>query len=225
MIKIQVMQNNLLELLHSGLDLLNISIDGISISQLIQYIDLLNIWNRKINLVSIKNLSDLIILHILDSLTIFKVIDIHSELKILDIGTGAGFPGMILKIASPPKNLTLVEKNPKKILFLKEVIRDLGLTGIVAINRDYTTLTGPDYSHGFDLAVSRAFSSKVAFFRNLSKFVKSDGALLIMAGPSLDSDSLKLEGFSRSACWEGFLPLSNQRRKIIKYSKSSSFGQ
>lgn len=225
MIKIQVMQNNLLELLHSGLEQLNISIEGNSVSQLIKYLELLTSWNRKVNLVSFKNLSDLIILHILDSLTIFKVIDIHSHLNILDIGTGAGLPGLVLKIASPHQNITLVEKNPKKILFLKEVIRDLGLTGIVAINRDYTTLTGPDYSHCFDLVVSRAFSSKVAFFRNLNKFISRDGAFIIMAGPSFHSDALKLDGFSRSTHWEGILPLSNQRRKIIKYSQVSSFGQ
>lgn len=214
------MQNNLLELLGSGVEELNISLNDKSISELIKYTERLTYWNTKVNLVSYKKISDLIILHILDSLTLLKILDHHSEAKIMDIGTGAGLPGMILKIAATTFNVTLVEKNPRKVLFLKEIIGVLGLTEIMVLNRDYNSLRYSRNDQKYDVVVSRAFSSKASFFRKLTHFINEAGSFIVMAGPSFEKSSLDVEGFCITNYWEGRLPHSNISRKLIKCSRT-----
>jgi 16S rRNA (guanine527-N7)-methyltransferase len=216
------MQSNLLEILESGAELLDIRLSHTAILNLMKYVDLLGSWNTRINLVSYKNPEDLVILHILDSLTLLKVIDCTQSLKILDIGTGAGLPGMVLKIAADQLDVTLVEKNAKRVLFLKETIRVLGLNSIIVINRDYDRLKNANHIEKYDMVMSRAFSSEPHFFMNLTHFVKDGGSFMVMGGPSWDRDFLKIEGFGITAHWEGNLPLSDKSRKVIRYSRIDS---
>ena len=214
------MKNNLLYLLRSGADQLEMTLTEKTEFNILNYIEILTYWNRRVNLVSYKNVSDLITLHILDSMTLFKVVPPETNLKIMDIGSGAGFPGIVLKIASEPKELTLVEKSPKRAAFLKEVVRKVGLKGVLVLNTDYNTLKNPEYSEDYDLVVSRAFSSKPVFFKDLTFFIKKNGSFIVMAGPSFESESLMIEGFSVTDYWEGKLPHTDKSRRIIKYSET-----
>lgn len=213
------MLNNILELLIYGANQLHIRLDEKAVSNFLKYTEILGIWNTKVNLVSYKNPSDLIIFHILDCLTLLKVIDTESQLKLMDVGSGAGFPGMVLKIAQERLDVTLVEKNPKRTLFLKETVRNLGLREIAVLNKDYNSLKNVSHFQKYDIVVSRAFSSKPVFFKNLTFFIRNNGAFIIMAGPSFNIDSIIVEGFEVSHYWEGKLPFSESERKLIKYSK------
>ena len=216
------MNDNLLNLLRSGADLLDISLTEKAESNLLKYIEILSYWNTKVNLVSYKNASDLITLHILDSITLFKIIPMATGLRIMDIGSGAGFPGLVLKIVSEPLEITLVEKNPKRVVFLKEVVRKLGLEGIIVLNSDYNSLRNTEHFQNYHLVVSRAFSSKPDFFRNLTFFLKNNCSFVVMAGPSFEPDLLIDEGFSAIDYWEGQLPHTDKSRRLIKYSRTES---
>ncbi len=216
------MKNKLLDLLRSGAYQLEISLTEKAEFNLLKYIEILTYWNTKVNLVSYKITSDLITLHVLDSITLFKVIPMTANLKIMDIGSGAGFPGLVLKIVSEPLEMTLVEKNPKRAVFLKEVVRKLGLEGIVVLSSDYNALKKPEHVQSYDLVVSRAFSSKPEFFRNLTFFLRNNGSFVIMAGPSFETGSVVCEGFSVTDHWEGKLPHTDKSRRLIKYSRSAT---
>lgn len=216
------MNDNLLNLLRYGADLLDISLTEKAESNLLKYVEILGHWNTKVNLVSYKSPSDLVTLHVLDSITLFKIIPMATGLNIMDIGSGAGFPGLVLKIVSEPLKITLVEKNPKRVVFLKEVVRKLGLKGIIVLNSDYNSLRTPEHFQNYHLVVSRAFSSKPDFFRDLTFFLKSNCSFIVMAGPSFEPGSLADEGFSATDYWEGNLPHTDKSRRLIKYSRAVS---
>ena len=90
-------------------------------------------YNKKFNLTAIKTDEDIYLKHFYDSLTLIKAIDLNQDLKLLDIGTGAGFPGLVLKIMFPSLNITLLDSNNKKITFLETVIKELNLKKIKCI--------------------------------------------------------------------------------------------
>ncbi len=217
--KTRLMKDNNLELLYFCLKELDIRLDEKAISGLIKYVELLAVWNTKVNLVSYKNPADLIILHIVDSLTLLKILNPDSPLKIMDIGTGAGLPGLILKIAVQSLEITLVEKNQKRVLFLKEVARTIGLEGVCIFNRDYNSLIDDKHGQKYDIVVSRAFSSKPSFFKNLTHFIRDSGSFIVMAGPSMAKQMIEIEGYSVTESWEGILPHSTVVRKLLKYSR------
>ena len=106
---------------------LNISPTKEQLKQLETYAKMLLEYNKKFNLTAITKQEDIYLKHFYDSLTITKEIDLDQELKVLDIGTGAGFPGIVLKIFFPKLDLILLDSNNKKISFLNEVIKELGL--------------------------------------------------------------------------------------------------
>ena len=149
------------------------------LSQLEEYYNLLVEWNKKINLTRIIEKEDVYLKHFYDSLTLIKVIDLNKELSLCDIGTGAGFPGIVLKIVFPNLKITLLDSLNKRIIFLNEVIKKLDLKNIEAIHdraEDYAKKNREEY----DIVTSRA----VANLRVLSELsipiVKVNGYFLSM---------------------------------------------
>ena len=104
---------------------LGISINNDILSKLNKYYEILINWNNKINLTRITDKKDVYLKHFYDSLTLIKAIDLNKELYVCDIGTGAGFPGLVLKIVFPNLKITLVDALNKRVDFLKEVIKEL----------------------------------------------------------------------------------------------------
>ena len=119
-------------MLNTELNYLSINLSDIKLEQFYTYMNLLIEWNKKINLTAIVEEKDIIIKHFLDSLTISKYI--NSNQKIMDIGTGAGFPGIPLKIVQENINMNLVDSLNKRITFLNEVVNKIELKNIVAIH-------------------------------------------------------------------------------------------
>ena len=116
------------------LEKLNIILTNDQLNQLEKYYELLIEWNEKINLTRITEKKDVYLKHFYDSITLIKAIDLKQELKVCDLGTGAGFPGIVLKIVFPNLDITLVDALNKRIEFLKLVIRELNLQNITAIH-------------------------------------------------------------------------------------------
>lgn len=134
---------------------LKIEVTDDKLKKLRDYYDLLIEWNKKINLTRITEKEDVYLKHFYDSLTIRKVIDLNDVNTLLDFGTGAGFPGIVLKIFYPNLKVTLVDSLNKRVIFLNEVIKKLDLKGIVAIHERVEDIKNEHY----DVIVSRAVAS------------------------------------------------------------------
>ena len=134
---------------------LNIKLDEDKLSKLKRYYELLVEWNEKMNLTGITELEQVYLKHFYDSLTLHKIIDLNQNLSLVDIGTGAGFPGLVLKIVFPNLKITLIDSLNKRIEFLKFVINELGLKDIEAIHTRCEEY-GIKNREIFDIATARA---------------------------------------------------------------------
>jgi len=145
-------------------------------------------WNQKFNLTSITDPAAIQIKHFEDSLTILKVVDLKDQ-RVVDVGSGAGFPGIPLKIERPEIKLTLVEATCKKINFLKALVKKLGLTDIEIIwDRAEKINQDPKYKGKFDLALARAVAKLDKLVGYCLPFLKPGGIFIAQKGPGVDAE-------------------------------------
>ena len=144
-------------------ELLGIKVTKENLADLNIYKDLLLEYNKKFNLTAIKTEEEIYLKHFYDSLTLVKGVDLTKNLKILDIGTGAGFPGLVLKIFYPELEITLLDSNHKKIMFLEQVIKRLNLKNITCLNTRAENLPS-NYREYFDIVTSRAVAHLRIFY-------------------------------------------------------------
>lgn len=151
-------------------------------------------WNDKINLTSITEPAEIHIKHFLDSLTILKLIQNKSSSSLIDIGTGAGFPGIPLKIMLPDLSLTLVESSQKKVEFCKVAVEELHLTNTKVITARAEDL-GKERNHRehYDWAIARAVAELSVLAEYLLPLVRIGGKALAMKGSSASSEIQKAE--------------------------------
>ena len=171
-------------------------------------------WNAKISLTTITEPADAAIKHFLDSILLLKYVPLAGSL--IDIGTGAGFPGIPLKIMKPELSVVLVEVVRKKANFLRQIIRLLNLDGIEVYNGRIEDFDRPA---AFDYAVSRAFSELGLFCRAAEPYIKSGGALLAMKGCDAREHTaargMSACGLACTAIHSYALPLQKGRRSLI----------
>lgn len=164
--------------LNRELNQFSIILENLQINQFYQYYELLNEWNRIMNLTAITDQNEVITKHFVDSLALVKAMGEIStkEYKIIDIGTGAGFPGIPLKIAFPQLKITLMDSLNKRIKFLNEVIEQLRLKEITAVHSRAEDLgRDKDYREKYDLSVSRAVANLSTLSEYCMPFVKPGG--------------------------------------------------
>lgn len=162
-----------------GLDELNISLTDEQINQFMQYYELLVETNKVMNLTAITEFDEVIEKHFLDSLSLIRVYDLKQNVKILDMGTGAGFPGIPLKIAFPEIELVLADSLNKRINFLQGVIESLGLKKVEAVHARAEELgRNKSYREQFDLCVSRAVANLSSLSEYCVPFVKEGGKFI-----------------------------------------------
>lgn len=138
---------------------LHINLNDTKCKQLLDYYHLLIEWNKKINLTSITDYEEVVIKHFIDSLSIVYSIDLNGEFSLVDVGSGAGFPGIPLKIVFPSLNVTLIDSLDKRIRFLNTVIDSLNLTNIKAIHTRAEEFGNSKYRESFDICVTRAVAN------------------------------------------------------------------
>ena len=184
------------------------------------YMELIIEWNKKINLTAITDRDEIIIKHFVDSLTINKYIDKNS--KLIDIGTGAGFPGIPLKIYNPSLDVTLLDSLNKRIIFLNTVIEKLELNDIKAIHgRAEEIARISNYREKYDVVTSRAVSKLSTLMEYMLPFAKVGGICICMKGPNITEEldeaqnSIKLLGGRVEKVEEFCLPKTEIRRTII----------
>lgn len=192
------------------------------LNQLDKYYNMLVEYNKNINLTAITEYNQVLLKHFYDSLTLTKAIELTSQ-KVCDIGTGAGFPGIVLKIAYPDLEITLVESLTKRCVFLNEVIKELGLEDIKVVNQRAEEFSQNNIEY-FDIITSRAVAKLnillelsikslkiggyyIALKANVDEEIKSISTCLTKLNASLES----ITTFN--------LPIDNSLRNIIKIKK------
>ena len=159
----------------------NIKISEDKIEEFYKYMNLILEWNEKFNLTAIKNEKEFIVKHFIDSLTIDYLV--KDSKKMLDIGTGAGFPGIPLKLNNDNINVTLIDSVNKKIMVLNDVIEKIKLDNIEALHiRAEELAQNNDYREKFDVVTTRAVSSLATIVEYMLPFVKIEGKAICMKG-------------------------------------------
>lgn len=166
---------------------INIKFTEEQLEKFYQYMNMLLEWNEKINLTAITEPKEVIIKHFIDSLSIWG--EIKDNSKIIDVGTGAGFPGIPLKIYNNTLNVTLLDSLNKRTVFLKEVIEKLNLKNIEVIHgraEDYAKID--KYRENYDYAISRAVAPLNILLEYLSPYVKIGGNVIAMKGSNAEEE-------------------------------------
>ena len=156
---------------------LNIKITEEQLNKLELFYDLLIKWNDLINLTRITKKEDVYLKHFYDSLTLTKVVNLNNINTLCDVGTGAGFPGIVLKILYPNLKITLIDSLQKRVNYLNEIIKELKLDNIKAIH-----IRGEDYHEKFDLVTSRAVANIEKLVNYTMHLVDKKGLFIAMKG-------------------------------------------
>jgi 16S rRNA (guanine527-N7)-methyltransferase len=199
----------------------SITLSDQEIEQFESYLSELVEWNKKTNLTSIKGTTEIIIKHFIDSLMVLRFISLEGSLA--DIGAGAGFPGIPIKIKRPDLDLLLVEPRRKKASFMRKVIRDLALRRAEVYNGRVEELAG---RVSFDFVISRALGDLDYSCSISMPLLKTDGCIIAMQGPThseaKENDLMKRLAIEKTNAFSYNLPLNMGKRQISLFRKCST---
>jgi 16S rRNA (guanine527-N7)-methyltransferase len=211
------------ELFISEVEKLGIDVTFEKLEKLDLFYKLLIEWNEKINLTTIVEEESVYLKHFYDSLTLFRDIDLNKSIKICDVGSGAGFPGVVLKIFFPNIDITLIDSLNKRIIYLNDIIDKLGLSGIRAIHSRMEDFSRKN-EEKFDFITARAVSQLPILCEISVKALKINGSLVFMKA-NCEDELFKIEekidklGLKLNLVDKFILPIENSNRTIIKIDK------
>ena len=217
------------KLLECGIKKLNIDYTEKQMNQFMRYYELLVEKNKVMNLTAIIDLDEVMVKHFLDSVLIADIIDLSKYNYLIDIGTGAGFPGVPLKILFPHLKVTLVDSLNKRLKFLTEVINELGLENIVTVHGRAEDLGhNSSYREKYDLCVSRAVANLSTLSEYCIPLICQNG--IFVSYKSSDSDeevlssnnAIKILGAEIINQKKVELPMSDMERNIIVIQKKKN---
>ena len=202
---------------------LGIELDDDKLKKLEDFYNLLIEWNEKINLTAITNKEDVYLKHFYDSLTLYKEVDLNSNITLCDVGTGAGFPGIVLKIVFPELKITLIDSLQKRVNYLNEVISRLGLKDIEAYHyrmEDYSR----ENPEKFDIITARAVANTKLLCEISVRSLKVGGRIVLMKAnvdEELDNidNMLKELSLEKPTVNKFMLPVENSNRALVSFKK------
>jgi 16S rRNA (guanine527-N7)-methyltransferase len=211
-------RSRLASLLATGAEAVGCPLTGFQIDHFLVYLDDLKEWNQRVNLTAITEDDEIIEKHFIDSLAGLKAIEKRAGQTVLDIGAGAGFPGLPLKIGFPELRATLVESSQKKAAFLYHIIGKLHLTETAVLNQRVEKLT--EKTARYDLIVARAFAKKEVALERALALLSPKGKFILYQGREESVTPLKHKG-----AWETTiqyqLPFSKIHRRLEIFSRAS----
>lgn len=176
------------ELLKDKAAVYGVELDDKALERFDIYARLLVEWNEKINLTAITEPDEIVIKHFVDSLSVFSAIDIPEGARVIDVGTGAGFPGVAMLIARPDLEITLMDSTNKKLNVIRDILENIGLEANVVHKRAEEAGQSKDFRESYDFATARAVSN----LRDLSEFclpfVKVGGTFISMKSAKADEE-------------------------------------
>ena len=215
-------------LLQESCEKMGVSLTEEMASQFMTYLSLLLEWNEKMNLTAITDKKDVVQKHFVDCLSILPHLSWTGQEKIIDVGTGAGFPGIPVKIACPEVEMTLLDSLQKRIGFLEEVGNQLGLSGVNYVHsRAEDGGQNPDYREQFDLCVSRAVANLAVLAEFCLPFVKVGGRLAALKGPDALREideaqgALKKLGGKVAEVIDVEIPFTDLQHKLVIIEKTA----
>lgn len=213
--------------LQAGAKELGISIDEGQVLTCERYCRILLRENDLYNLTSIMDEKEIAIKHFVDSLTCSRAWVFPKALRIVDVGSGAGFPGLPVKIFWPEKKVAIIESQEKKVKFLETAVKELGLSGVdIVKGRAEDAGRNGLYRDRFDLAVARAVAEICVLSEYCLPLVRTGGHFLAMKGPAADEElkrggrALEVLGGRINEIIDVTLPLTGDRRKIVVIEKT-----
>jgi 16S rRNA (guanine527-N7)-methyltransferase len=218
------------KLFHRGLTRLGLDLSDLAIDQLCTYLAELQKWNKRINLVAAAPLETLIETHFLDSLTLLPLVQSCPPPGLLDVGSGAGFPGLVLKIACPDLEVILLEPRQKRTAFMRQVIRTLGLKGVsvleTRLEKDNAELA--NWHDATPIITSRAFASINLFLDLAEPFCVPGGKVICMKGRKAAAEVAEWHKLSAASPFkltetiETALPFTDAPRKLLVFTKAKA---
>lgn len=212
---------------------MNINITENQLMRFYDYFDLLIHWNSMVNLTAITQMEEVVTKHFVDSLSLYKIIDDldQKQYKLIDVGTGAGFPGIPLKIIFPDLEITLLDSLNKRVKFLNEVISQLELDGIITVHGRAEDL-GRDYvsRETYDLAVSRAVANLSTLSEYCLPFVRPGGYFISYKSGRIDEELITGKKALKRLCGEveniiPFVLPNADERCLIKIRKTGTLNK
>ena len=204
-------------------ELLGIALDEDKLNKLERFYELLIEWNEKINLTTITKKEDVYLKHFYDSLTLIKGVDLNSNISLCDVGTGAGFPGIVLKICFPQIKITLIDSLQKRVNYLNEIIKELNLKDIEAFHyrmEDYSRLN----EEKFDIITARAVGNTKLLCEISVRALKTNGKLVLMKA-NIDEELNNINNMieelrlSKPSIIKFNLPIEDSNRSLVIFTK------
>lgn len=194
----------------------NIEIPNNAIESLELYGNLLLEWNEKINLTAITEPKEVVLKHFIDSLSLLKIINPKQNESLIDVGTGAGFPGMVIKILRPELNVTLLDGHAKRFIFLEDLQSKLGLSTENLHIRAELAAKDKAYREAFDYTTARAVARLNTLCEYCLPFVKKGGKFIAMKGPGAE------EELTEAKCAIGILGGKNEKLILEKLPEDNT---
>ena len=204
----------------------DINVDDSTFARLDKYAEMLIETNKSFNLTAIKEPDDVTVKHFADCLAIFKYVDIPENAKIIDVGTGAGFPGLVMKLFRPDIQMTFLDSTKKKLGFIENVLNECGVSGEILHMRAEEAAQLSKYRENFDFATARAVAALPVLSEYCLPFIKIGGTFISMK--SAESNEEISEGKKAKSILGGNIQenivydlVENMPRRIIKIKKNS----
>lgn len=221
--------NNKEQRLIENMKMISVELTDKQVSQFIKFYEMLVEWNKVMNLTGITEYDEVVMKHFVDSLSIVKVNGFDNVTSIIDVGTGAGFPGIPLKIVFPEIKITLLDSLNKRIKFLNAVIDELELENIETIHgRAEDFSKKEDYREQYDLCVSRAVANLATLSEYCLPYVKEDGYFLPYKSGDIKEEAanskkaVKILGGSIEDIISFEIPDTDMARTILKIHKTKA---
>ena len=179
--------DNCRHILQAGMDQLGLEVTETQVDLLLDFVSLIEKWNKAYNLTAIRNRDEMVRLHILDSLAILPFV---TGQKIIDIGTGAGLPGIPLAILMPSVQFTLLDSNSKKTRFVRQAVLELQLNNVEVVHGRVESL---GHEGEYDAVLSRAFASLEEIMNLTEHLTQPEGILIAMKGQKPESELKKID--------------------------------